>query len=229
MKYLVLFLILSFVVSAAFIGLVVFLYLKQKGSAGGSTGKFREELELRRKLKDELEGLYAQMADVSSLRKQGRALIGVKESLKTERGRITITQAELETVEARLRELEEIERELAASNLDTQEEINILLKKREALATKNDNLKQQISSSLAQIDTVMGELQMSAEMQEQIGAMKVEIVQTQEKIDSILLQIEQGNEQYFVLKKRYDALDIEYAQLYEKFAAAEEASKDSGG
>jgi hypothetical protein len=31
-------------------------------------------------------------------------------------------------------------------------------------------------------------------------------------------EIQKGNDQYFILKKRYDALDIEYAQLYEKFA-----------
>jgi hypothetical protein len=34
------------------------------------------------------------------------------------------------------------------------------------------------------------------------------------------MQIEAGNEQYFILKQVYDALDIEYAQLYEKFADA---------
>lgn len=227
--YIVIFLIVGVLIASGSIGFMYFLLSKDSSGQGGGTSAFREELVKRKSLKEQIEGLYAQMADVGSLRKQGRFLISIKESLKTERGRITITQAELETVEARLRELEEIERELGASNIDTQEEINILEKKRADLKSKNDSLKQEISSSMSQIDAVMGELEMSVQMQEQVQAMKVEVVQTQDKIDSILLQIEQGNEQYFILKKRYDALDIEYAQLYEKFASTEEAPKEGGG
>jgi hypothetical protein len=48
--------------------------------------------------------------------------------------------------------------------------------------------------------------------------MKAEIEKAEEQIETLLTQITAGNEQYFILKKRYDALDIEYAQLYEKFA-----------
>ncbi len=204
------------------------LLLKQKAGSGGSASKFREELALRRGLRDRIEELYAQMIDMTSLQTQGRLLISLRESLKTERGRITITQAELETVEARLRELEEIERELGASGVDTNEEIKILEKKRSDLAEKNDALKQQISTSMEQMDEALGELELSAKMQEQIAAIKAEILQTQDKIGGLLIQIEQGNEQYFILKKRYDALDIEYAQLYEKFSAAEEMAKSAG-
>ncbi len=218
-------LIVSILVAGGCVGYLFFYVSQQKGGGGGGVSKFREELDMRRGLKEQIESLYSQMSDLGGLRKQGRLLITIKESLKTERGRITITQAELETVEARLRELEEIERELAASNIDTQEEIKILEKKRADLANKNGHLKEQISTSLSQIDAVLGELEMSAQMQEQVQAMKMEILQTQEKIDVLLLQIETGNDQYFVLKKRYDALDIEYAQLYEKFSTTEESQK----
>ncbi len=54
--------------------------------------------------------------------------------------------------------------------------------------------------------------------------MKAELLQTLERIDMLLVQIEQGNEQYFIMKRRYDALDIEYAQLFEKFSEAESAA-----
>jgi chromosome segregation ATPase len=69
---------------------------------------------------------------------------------------------------------------------------------------------------------LMGELQLSAELTAQIQRMQTELLSSQEKVDTLSLNIEQGNEQYFILKKRYDALDIEYAQLFEKFSAAEE-------
>jgi len=44
-------------------------------------------------------------------------------------------------------------------------------------------------------------------------------------LSALLLQVEQGNEQYFQMKKRYDALDIEYAQLYEKFSESDDSKK----
>ena len=223
----ILFLLLGLGISGGAIAYMLVI-LKQKGGTSGSSvvQKYKDELVRRKGIVDEIEGLYTQMVDLKNLQQQGKILITVKEALKTERGRTTITQAELETVEARLRELEEIERELAASNIDTQEEIKILEKKKADLGSKNSALKEQISMSLSQIDNVMGELELSSQAREQVESMKVEILQTQEKIETILLQIEQANEQYFVLKKRYDALDIEYAQLYEKFSAAEEAAKE---
>ena len=228
MYYLVLF-IVGVLCTACCAGLFYWQLLRQRRGTGGASAKFRDELQQRRELKEQIEALYGQMTELDALRQQGRALLTFRESLKTERGRITITQAELETVEARLRELEEIERELQASGTDTQEEIKILEKKRNDLAGRNDNLKKQISASLAQMEAALGEIELSAQMQEQIAAIKTEVVQTQQRIDALLIEIEQGNEQYFLLKKRYDALDIEYAQLYEKFASVEGAATAAQG
>ena len=202
-------------------------YLRtNKDSFGGTVGSLEEVLQKRIALKEELEAVFGQMADIALLQKAGRELITVRESLKTERGRITITQAELETVESRLRELEEIERELEASKIDTQEEIKILEKKKGDLGVKNSRLKEQLEFAVSQLDTAVQELELSTQMQEQMQAIKLETVQTQERIDAILMKIDESNQQYFVLKKRYDALDIEYAQLYEKFQMAEEALKE---
>ncbi len=214
--------------SALVVGLLFFFLHQSKSKAGGGFGKLKEELDLRKGIRAEIEQLYSTMVDARSLREKGRQLIALRESLKTERGRSTITQAELETVESRLRELEEIERELEASAIDTKEELNILQKKQRDLAAKNDSLKTKISTTMTQMEGALAEMEVSAEVKEQIQALKGEILQTQEKVDSIVLQIEQGNDQYFVLKQRYDALDIEYAQLYEKFAASEGAQKSEG-
>jgi chromosome segregation ATPase len=166
------------------------------------------------------------MIDVGSIRELISELGGLEESLKAERGRITITQAELETVETRLRELEEIERELEASAIETKEELNILKKKEKELRSKNDELKQRIAEATGGLEKLLSEVELSSQAQEQMTAMQTELLATQEKIDVLILQIEQGNEQYFILKKRYDALDIEYAQLYEKFSLTQDANQD---
>ena len=67
--------------------------------------------------------------------------------------------------------------------------------------------------------------ELTAQQQEQIDQMKSQLISTQEKIDTLITQCEEGNQQYFILKKRYDALDIEYAQLYEKFSLTQDQNE----
>jgi hypothetical protein len=57
---------------------------------------------------------------------------------------------------------------------------------------------------------------MTVQMQEQVAIIKSEILRAEEKIQTVLNDIQHSNEQYFNLKKRYDALDVEYAQLYQQ-------------
>lgn len=213
------------IIEALGIGAALFLISKKKKDAlGSSLGLLENAKKERSELLAEVESLVRNMVPPDVVGSKGATLLGLRESLKVERGRITITQAELETVESRLRELEEIERELEASGVETKEELKILSKKERDLAQKNDALKTQISDSLKQYDELVTELQLSAEIQAEVDKMRTELLNSQERIDLLLTQIEDGNEQYFRLKKRYDALDIEYAQLYEKFAEAEAAT-----
>lgn len=210
--------------AGAFVALMYMAIAKRRHSARDAVKSLEVEVDSRVELKGEIEKIYAEMVEVGALRKILDEVQLVQESLKAERGRIMITQAELETVEARLRELEEIEREYEASGLETKQELTILQKKQEELAGKNKALRDQIAMNNDQLGKLMGDLQLSAQSIEQLQRMQSELVRTQEKIDTLLVQIEQGNDQYFNFKRRYDALDIEYAQLYEKFSELEAAS-----
>jgi chromosome segregation ATPase len=208
----------------AAVGVMYAAVLKRRSEVTKVLAVLSDHVEEHQKLKSKMETIYGSMVNLQVARDKVKELGALQESLKVERGRITITQAELETVENRLRELEEIERELQASALETKEELKILEKKERELTNKNDNLKREIEESLREFDQLMEEIEMSAQMQEQVQLMKTDLLKTQAQIDTLMLQIEEGNDQYLVLKKRYDALDIEYAQLYEKFAEIEEAS-----
>ena len=207
------------------VGLAAAMYVivsKKKSTMGGAADKLEDELKLRQGYETQINSLFAGLVKIDQLVQQADIIRNLQESLKAERGRITITQAELETVETRLRELDEIERELEASSLETKEELKILKRKEGDLGQKNSTLKQQLEITRENMSKILTDIQLSAEMQDQIKAMQSEIMSCEQKIDDLLLRIEQGNEQYFILKSRYDALDIEYAQLYEKFAEAEE-------
>ncbi len=203
------------------VGGLFFVMQQGKGKISRNLKKLRDEFEEKQKFCETIRNQMAQTIQASQLQSVFLKYRSLENALKAERGRITITEAERETVEIRLRELEEIERELEASALETKEEVKILEKKVKDLKKSNDELKAKIAHATSRIDTLIDEIEFNAEMKEQIMAMKTELVNTEEKIDTLLVQIEEGNEQYFILKERYDALDIEYAQLYEKFAAEE--------
>lgn len=216
-------LIVAIVEAGLAAGLLWVLMSKRMKSAGGGVEIYQAELDKRKGMEANLITLLSSMVEISKLAEKAAAIKQIQESLKAERGRITITQAELETVETRLRELDEIERELEASALETKEEIKILKRKEGDLSNKNQQLKQQIDVTKENVVKILKDVQMSSEMQDQVRQMETNLLATEMKIDNLLASIEQGNEQYFILKSRYDALDIEYAQLYEKFAEAESA------
>ncbi|RIL08819.1 MAG: hypothetical protein DCC75_07980 [Proteobacteria bacterium] len=221
----VIIIVVALLEAALFVGLMYSNVAKRRSDVKNAVVDLENQLKEKQALIVKVEGFYTEMVPIDDLRQKASELKGASESLKTERGRTTITQAELETVEGRLRELEEIERELEASGLETKEEINILKKKEKELAGKNDTLKEQLKVSIEQAEMILSQIKLSAEKSEQVQNMKAELLQTQEKIDSMMQQIALGNEQYFTLKRRYDALDIEYAQLFEKFSEAEAAAK----
>jgi len=217
------------IIGAGLIGaiVVVALLYRFKSAVGSQSSEVEaivaKELGAKQELVAKLRALYSTMVDTNSARNKIREIKALQETLKAERGRITITQAELETVETRLRELEEIERELEASGLETKEELTILEKKQRELVGKNDALKNKIADSAQQWEQLLKEIESNSQLFERAQAAKMELITTEERISTLMLQIEQGNEQYFILKRRYDALDIEYAQLYEKFSESEQA------
>ena len=118
--------VIALVESAIFVGLMYAILAKRKHDLRAIVEGLQSQLADKQQALDRVKGILADMIDIKELKAKGRDLKLLKESLKTERGRITITQAELETVEGRLRELEEIDRELEASGLETKEEIIII-------------------------------------------------------------------------------------------------------
>ncbi len=201
-------------------GLVaLFIFLRARSANEGKVKQFeliQDEVRQKRDIWSKVEVAQTELATQVDIRQVGRDFIESREILKVERGRVTITQAELETLEGRMRELEEMGRELEASQTETKEELKILRRKEEDMLSKNDSLRGQIADSLAKMEGLLTEIELTAQMQKQVAVMKSELLRSEEKIQTMLNQIQQYNEQYFNLKRRYDALDVEYAQLYQQ-------------
>jgi chromosome segregation ATPase len=201
-------------------GALIYLQTRSGAKASATLLIYDEEIERRQKLFDEIAAQYGARYPWAVVRESANDLIEAKEVVKQERGRITITQAELETIENRLRELDEVEREIQASGIETKEELRILNKKEADLRTKNETLKGKIQDAISHLNSISSQIESNAQLMAQLEAIKTDLLRTEQKTDELLMQIEAGNEQYFILKQVYDALDIEYAQLYEKFADA---------
>lgn len=151
-----------------------------------------------------------EMTDVSE------QLTVVQAELKAEQGRVTIAEAELEAVDVRLRELDEIKRELEMSGLDASRELELLRAQESDIASQNEALKNQLQNSQQQLEMLLSALATSAEAVEKLQNTKAELLEVESKTQFYEGQIVLLNQKYVSLKKAYDALDIEYAQLYEK-------------
>ena len=199
-------------------GVIIFFESRKGASASAVFDTLNKELQERKQLLGAFEETYREMVWWGKLRDIALQLNEAKELMKLERGRVTITQAELETVENRLRELDEVDREIQASGLETKEELRILNKKEKDLRNKNEQLKTKIQDSMLKINECLSQFESNSRVTMQIETIQTELLSTELKVNELLIQIELGNEQYFTLKQVYDALDIEYAQLYEKFS-----------
>lgn len=169
-------------------------------------------------LDQKFKAVYEKMLPYNEMYAKGKEYIAIQESLKAERGRITITKAELESVENRLMELDVIEQELAASADETNHEIETLAKRKNDLDSEKDTLIQQIADLTDILDQSGSIINGNENLAEAVSTTRESVIEVQSHLDKLLENIKAENDQYFVVKQRYDALDIEYAQLFEKFA-----------
>jgi chromosome segregation ATPase len=208
----------ALVVTAAVIGGIWVYASKQRQLLTKNTERRRQELEAKKTFCNQIRESLSEMIPAQSLQERFVELQVLDEALRAERGRITITEAEMETVEVRLRELEEIERELEASSIETKEEMRILQKKSAELRKSLEDLKATIEQCASALDSTLAEDGQAGAFEERLIEIRSALQATLEQGEKVLVELEKGNQQYFAMKSRYDALDIEYAQLYEKFS-----------
>ncbi len=205
----------SIIVSA-----VVFcILLKKRLMVQGFNAKLKENLSSIDLVKQKADSLMSQLVPFEELKGKVKELLKANETLKLEKGRVSLTQAEQDTVDRRLRELEEIERELDASNIEVKKELDILDGKQREIKIKNESLNLKIQENLQEIERMVSEVKMEDNVKDEILEIKNRLVETQIETQKLTEAHNLEKNQYVILKRRFDALDIEYAQLYEKFTS----------
>lgn len=207
------------VVEAIFIsGIVFFLSLRDRMRIQSINSKLKENLSQNMFMIQRIKTVMDQIVPFKSLKKEVKALLKAKDLLNLEKGRYSITAAELEAIDKRLRELEEIERELEASNLETKKELDLLEGKYRELKGKNESLVLHIQENSVEYAKTISDLELNEGLVKETNRVKEKFDEIQSQTKSLTEQLENGKNQYVILKRRFDALDIEYAQLYEKYA-----------
>jgi chromosome segregation ATPase len=202
-----------------------YVFNKKIGAAYQSLTAIKEQILERKKLKSDIEERADKMVNIEVLAFAVTQYRKIEAEFETEKTKVALVQSDLDMSEKRLRELEEMEREIQNSRIDLEQELEALKSKESQLRNKNDKLKTDITESMQYAEELIWEIELSAQIIEQVKFVKSHLIATEDKIEKLLLQIEEANKQYSNLKIRYDALDIEYAQLYEKSQALENQSK----
>lgn len=208
--------------SAAF-GFLTFLLLREGDSSSDSQRELDNSFRSLQDFLTRIDALKSGLVPVVEVSPLLRELSTLDQDLKNKNVKFSLALSELEAVEFRLQELEEIRREIEASATEIKDELRALQEREEELRSRRQELEVMLRASAEKMSTIATELAMSSEMQIQIERMQGELVLTQEQCGRLLGQIEKGNEQCMAMKQRYNALDIEYALLYEKFARLESA------
>lgn len=202
-----------------------FIFNKKVSAASESLDVIKDEIAERRRLKSEIEERAQKMVGLEVLAFAISQFRKVETEFDTEKTRVFLSKTEVDHAETRLRELTELEREIQTSQADLEEELSALKDKESQLKDKNTKLKSEISDSMKHVEELIWEIELSSQVVEQVKNVKTHLLATEDKIEKLLIQIEESNRQYGNLKLRYDALDIEYAQLYEKVSSLENEGK----
>jgi hypothetical protein len=201
-------------------GVVFALVFQTAKKIGGSQKldieKLQKAVEERSVLLDKVRALSSELVTSDEIGEKGKILNAMRLASESESARFAILQAEIEAVEIRLRELEEIERELQAGTTDAVAELRGIEKQLGEIDAKGEVVK----ASLAQIQALMGGLQAELAQQPDIQSSADSVLKTAGETNvvaaNLLVFLRDAAAGYHKLKLRYDALDIEYAQLFEK-------------
>jgi len=112
--------------------------------------------------------------------------------------------------------LEEIERELDSSGVEAAREMEMLRAQDRDIDFRNATLFGQFETSQIVLDKAASSSRGDPEVADMIAKIKGDIEASEQRLKQFQEELPNLNEKYMSLKRAYDALDIEYAQLYEK-------------
>lgn len=210
-------LIVLFLASAGGVSFLSLVYARAQAKVlRDNVAVLRIEKEQKESITKELIDILLSFVTKDDYEKLNELIDQASNELQENQSKLQIATTELERSKERVGELEEVSRELEASALEASRELETLKKQELELGSQTEKIKVELDHSLSELDRLLEQLSHSQAAVHALNKTKTELLESQEKVIWYQERISEINIQYAQLKKAYDALDIEYAQLYEK-------------
>ncbi|MBP9837106.1 MAG: hypothetical protein KBC84_00180 [Proteobacteria bacterium] len=140
----------------------------------------------------------------------------LEQEVASKKGQIALTEAELESLNTRIKELEEAKMEAEWNHGTAQQEITQLEEDQKSIQTEIESLKKQLQEAIDKLDTLFELLVGVSGSEEALNKAKAELQNAENQLSEYTIEFAKLSKKYIVLKQDYDALDVEYAELYEQ-------------
>lgn len=147
------------------------------------------------------------------LHKQVEELSGVVYSKKQQ---VLSLENEVLKAELSLKEVEDVKKEIEITQIETKKEVDLLKAQDSDMAEQNAQAKQALQDIIKNVSPIFEALASLEGSDAIVDALFMQTGNADQKLEFFQTEIQGFNKKYLELKEQYDALDIEYAQLYEK-------------
>lgn len=216
MLWLILIFVSGFLAAAGGVFLIYRAQVAQLAKLTEVTQTLKEELEHKRTLLADAARYSLHLVGSDELEKLRNTIVSEEDRLRAEKGRLELLGAELEEARVKVSRQQTSASELEAASREASHELEILQTEEANMVQKNDALKRELDESVRKLDELLVALADSEAISGQLNGAKRELLEGQKRIEMLQHDISNLNAKYLELKRAYDALDIEYAHLYEQ-------------
>lgn len=217
-------LILLFFIICNVVGIIVFLfralYLKKLFLHGSKND--RKYLEQGIRYLEQILAVFLAYVEKSKFDAKETAFLDLKKKKEATDAESEEIKEKVADLKEKITDLDNLTAELKASFIESSKEMDMLRTQEKELRSKTEAMKQELDQVMSKIEQLMIDFSSSQEIVQTLNKVKADILSSQEKIYWYQEKITEINMNYMQLKRVYDALDIEYNQLYEKRNQEEE-------
>ncbi len=166
----------------------------------------------RRNILKEIAVFVLGLVDPLYYQELNKQVTELKEQLAAKKLKIQTVENEINKTETNLKDVAEVNQELEMSQIDSQKEIDLLKAQETDISNQNAWYKQELQNVVKNVSESLAKIEGSKSL---IDNLSTQTAKADQKARYFQSEIELLNKKYLEIKNQYDALDIEYAQLYE--------------
>ena len=219
--------ILLFFAVATVAGIVIFFFraMRLRRTFFRGLRKDRQYMENGISYLEQIHSIYLRFIEKTTFDLKELSFLDTEKRRKADEATIDEMKEKVEVLKKKITDLNELTAELKASIIESSKEMDMLRTQEKELRNKTSSMKVELDQVMTKLEQLLVDFSSSQEVVQTLNRIKEEILSCQEKIYWYQEKITEINMNYMQLKRVYDALDIEYNQLYEKRNLEDAAQK----